>query len=90
MTDSTPRNQDLVTQDLMTSVKRSISRSTGIRLLPYFCLGGFVFWSNSNLELSYFLRGYLTLLEAQMGLALLYFFVFKRRRTILVNQDHEK
>jgi hypothetical protein len=43
------------------------------RLLPFGALGGIIFVFNSNLEMPYLLRGYLTLMEAQVGLLALFF-----------------
>jgi hypothetical protein len=84
MVDSAMRNRSL--EQL---VRRKIPRLLS-GYLPYLILGGVVFWGNSNLELPYFLRGYLTLLEAQLGLALLYFLVFKRHKSTSVEKYHEK
>jgi hypothetical protein len=43
------------------------------RLLPFVALGAVIFAFNSNLEMPYLLRGYMTLLEAQVGLLALFF-----------------
>ncbi|MDV3002134.1 MAG: hypothetical protein N5P05_003740 [Chroococcopsis gigantea SAG 12.99] len=41
-------------------------------LLPLIFLGAGLFYLNSNAELNYFLRGYLTILELQGGALILY------------------
>jgi hypothetical protein len=79
--------QDL---DLIGSINRKISRSSVLRLSPYLILGGGLFLANSSLELPYFLRGYLTLLEAQLGIFFLYFFLPKYHRTTPVEKNYEK
>jgi hypothetical protein len=67
-----------------------MSKLLGARFIPHFILGGIIFWGNSSLELPYFLRGYLTLLESQLGLALLYTFTLKRHQVTSVEKHHEK
>jgi len=58
--------------------------STGIkipksswRLLPFLVLGVLVFAFNSSLELNYLVKGYITLLELQAGIVVLYFLLAK-------------
>jgi hypothetical protein len=46
-----------------------------LRLIPYIILGISVFAINSTLELNYFLRGYLVLLESQIGIIVLYLII---------------
>lgn len=52
-------------------------KSAWMRLLPYAALGILVFSLNSASDLNYFLRGYLVLLEAQVGIVLIYFIMSK-------------
>lgn len=44
-----------------------------LRLLPYVVFGASVFSLNSTLEINYFFKGYLILIEAQLGIVLIYF-----------------
>jgi len=53
---------------------------TGLRLLPYAALGALVFSLNSGTNLNYIFRGYLVLLEAQVGIVLIYFLMSKLTR----------
>lgn len=62
--------------------------STGIktpkvswRLLPFLALGALVFAFNSSLELNYLVKGYITLLELQAGIVVLYFLLAKLRKS---------
>jgi hypothetical protein len=48
-----------------------------LRLIPYVILGLGVFAFNSSTDLNYFLRGYLVLLESQIGIVVLYFIIAK-------------
>ncbi|NCR39412.1 MAG: hypothetical protein GPJ21_05810 [Microcystis aeruginosa W13-11] len=50
---------------------------SGWRLLPFLVLGVLVFAVNSSLELNYLVKGYITLLELQVGIVVLYFFLAK-------------
>jgi hypothetical protein len=52
----------------------------GWRLLPFLCLGALIFAFNSSLELNYLVKGYLTLLELQAGIVVLYFLLAKLGR----------
>jgi hypothetical protein len=56
--------------DKLTSVK--VSRGW-LRVLPFVGLGALVFALNSGIETNYFLKGYLTLLELQTAIVVLYF-----------------
>jgi uncharacterized membrane protein len=47
------------------------------RLLPFLALGALVFAFNSSLELNYLVKGYITLLELQAGIVVLYFLLAK-------------
>lgn len=44
-------------------------------MLPLILLGGILFYFNSNAELNYFLRGYLTILELQGGALIVFLFL---------------
>jgi hypothetical protein len=44
-----------------------------LRILPFVGLGALVFALNSGIETNYFLKGYLTLLELQTAIVVLYF-----------------
>lgn len=57
----------------------SIYRS-GLKLLPYLVLGVVVFAFNSQTNGNYMLRGYFTLLEAQVGIVVIYFLMNKLTR----------
>jgi hypothetical protein len=51
-----------------------------MRFAPYAALGLLIFSLNSGSELNYFLRGYLVILQAQVGIVLLYFGMSKFRK----------
>jgi len=51
-----------------------------MRFAPYAALGILIFSFNSGSELNYFLRGYLVILQAQVGIVLLYFAMSKFRK----------
>jgi hypothetical protein len=51
-----------------------------MRFTPYAALGLLIFSFNSGSELNYFLRGYLVILQAQVGIVLLYFAMSKFRK----------
>lgn len=51
-----------------------------MRFAPYAALGILIFSLNSGSELNYFLRGYLVILQAQVGIVLLYFAMAKFRK----------
>ncbi len=56
---------------------------SGLRLIPFLALGAIVFSLNSATHLNYLLRGYLVLVECQIGIVLLYFLIariVKRRK----------
>lgn len=55
---------------------------SGLKLLPYAILGGVVFAFNSQTGFNYMLRGYLTLLETQVGIVLIYFLMNRRARVV--------
>ncbi len=44
-----------------------------LRLFPYLVFGSLVFHLNSMLSVNYLVKGYLVLLESQIGLVILYF-----------------
>lgn len=48
-----------------------------LRLFPYAALGFLIFASNSDFNLSYLWRGYIVLLEAQLGIVVIYFLMAK-------------
>jgi hypothetical protein len=48
-----------------------------LRFLPYLVLGIVIFSLNSVTNLNFFLKGYVVLLEAQIGIVLLYFLIAK-------------
>ena len=51
-----------------------------MRFAPYAALGILLFSLNSTSELNYFLKGYLTILQAQAGIVMLYFAMSKFRK----------
>jgi len=57
---------------------------TKLRLLPYAVCGATIFALTSATNLNYFFRGYLVLLEAQVGIVLIYFLMAKLTR---INKD---
>jgi hypothetical protein len=59
-----------MSEDNQTTLK--VSRGW-LRLLPFVGLGALVFALNSGIETNYFLKGYLTLLELQTAILVLYF-----------------
>lgn len=50
------------------------------QLLPYLIFGLIIFAVTSSLNLNYFAKGYLTILEIQTGIVALYFMMSKRRQ----------
>lgn len=71
------------------SISRKIPKDSTkwLRLVPFLVLGGVVFSFNSSLDLNYLLRGYLVLLETQVGIILLYFWITKsfRKKKLNIN-----
>lgn len=51
-----------------------------MRFAPYVALGILVFSFNSTSELNYFWKGYLTILQAQAGIVMLYFAMSQFRK----------
>ena len=49
-----------------------------IKLIPYLALGALIFTFNSTLEFNYLVKGYITLLEMQAGIAILYLLVMPK------------
>ncbi len=47
------------------------------QILPFIICGLIIFSVNSHLELNYFVKGYVTVLELQTIFLILYFFIFK-------------
>lgn len=58
-------------------LKHSKTNIKKLGLVPFLILGILVFTGTSSLSLSYFWRGYLVLLEAQVGLVVLYILKYK-------------
>jgi hypothetical protein len=50
------------------------------QLLPYLLFGLLLFAVNSSFNLNYFARGYLTILEIQVGIVILYFWLAKQKK----------
>lgn len=48
-----------------------------LRLIPYLAIGSLIFYFNSNLDLNYIVKGYLVLMESQLGIILIYFLMAK-------------
>lgn len=48
-----------------------------LRLFPYVILGGLIFAFNSSLQLNYFFKGYLTLIESQIVIIGIFFLMAK-------------
>ncbi|VEP16191.1 conserved hypothetical protein [Hyella patelloides LEGE 07179] len=57
-------------------------RNKLLKYLPYVLLSFIVFGANSGLELNYFVKGYISLIELQVGILLIYFITskFKKHR----------
>lgn len=74
--------------DIFDKPQLRLSRSW-IKLLPYAILGIVVFSLNSATDFNYILRGYLVLLESQIGLVVIYFcfakLLRKNKRTSIIN-----
>jgi ABC-type bacteriocin/lantibiotic exporter with double-glycine peptidase domain len=51
-----------------------------LRFFPYLTLGIVIFSLNSVTNINFFLKGYVVLLEAQIGIVLLYFLMGKLRK----------
>lgn len=60
--------------------RKSRGLSAKLRWLPYAMLGGFIFYLNADLDLNYFVRGYLILMQMQVGAIALYFLLAKLSR----------
>ena len=60
--------------------RKSEGTPNWMRSAPYAALGILIFSLNSGSELNYFLRGYLVILQAQVGIVLLYFAMSKFRK----------
>lgn len=43
------------------------------KLIPYTILGIVIFSANSRIDSNYLVRGYITLIEAQLGIVIFYF-----------------
>jgi hypothetical protein len=59
------------------SQKISLLRSKKLRFLPYIIFGGFLFYLNSTFDGNYFIKGYSALLEAQLGIVIIYLLMSK-------------
>ena len=51
-----------------------------LRYFPYLILGSLILYTNSQLNLNYFLRGYLSLLELQIGIVVIFFIASKSKK----------
>ena len=51
-----------------------------IKYLPYPLLGLLIFYVNSQLDFNYFVKGYLSLLELQVAIVLVYYITSKLRK----------
>ena len=49
--------------------------------IPYLIFGLFVFIFNSQLNFNYFIKGYISVLELQAGIILIYFLSLKFKRS---------
>jgi hypothetical protein len=61
-------------------LKHSNTNLKKLSLVPFLIFGLLVFTGTSSLNLSYFLRGYVVLLETQAGLVIIYFLLYKFSR----------
>jgi hypothetical protein len=57
--------------------KMPLLRSKNLRFLPYILFGVFLFYFNSNFDTNYFIKGYSALLEAQLGIVIIYLLMNK-------------
>ncbi|RCJ38935.1 hypothetical protein A6769_07805 [Nostoc punctiforme NIES-2108] len=55
-----------------------------LRLVPYLTIGSLIFYFNSNLDLNYIVKGYLVLMECQLGIIFIYFLTAK-----ITNKTHK-
>ncbi len=51
------------------------------QLLPYLIFGLILFAVTSSLNLNYFAKGYLTILEIQIGIVAIYFWLAKQKKS---------
>ncbi len=49
-----------------------------VKLIPYSLLGILIFSINSSIDSNYLVRGYITLIEAQLGMVILYLFLMPK------------
>ena len=56
------------------------SRIESLKYLLYPLLGVLVFYTNSQLSFNYFLKGYLSFLELQIGVVAIYFITSKIKK----------
>lgn len=63
--------------DIFPKPQLRLSR-TWIRLFPYAILGIVIFSLNSATDLNYIFKGYLVLLESQVGILVIYFLLARR------------
>ncbi len=60
--------------------ERKVGGMAKLRWLPYAALGGLIFYLNADFEANYFVRGYLILMQMQVGAIALYWFSAKLSR----------
>lgn len=48
-----------------------------LHLISYLAIGSLIFYVNSNLDLNYIVKGYLVLMECQLGIIVIYFLTAK-------------
>lgn len=66
---------------MTTNSTKTLSVKSGLRFLPYAALGIVVFALNSSFEFNYFVKGYLTILQCQAGIVLVYYLMQRANRT---------
>ncbi|CUR31688.1 conserved hypothetical protein [Planktothrix tepida PCC 9214] len=57
------------------------------RFLPYTVLGILIFYCNSTWDVNFFVKGYLTILELQTAIILLYFLMGRLSKSQNLNKD---
>lgn len=57
------------------------NNNKAFRYIPYLIFGLFVFIFNSQLNLNYFIKGYISVLELQAGIILIYFLTSRLKKT---------
>ena len=57
-----------------------VSRKRKWQLIPFLLVGIFIFTQTSGLELNYFVKGYLLVMEIQVAFVILYWLIFSKNQ----------